>query len=108
MSIPKKNAIIELKEEECIMRKVRIQVEGRVQGVGFRFSTKMVADELGVTGVVRNEMDGSVSMEACGEDSAIEQFIQRVKESPSPAGSVSNVQVEDDPSIKERKKFIAN
>lgn len=53
-------------------------------------------------------MDGSVSMEACGEDSAIEQFIQRVKESPSPAGSVSNVQVEDDPSIKERKKFIAN
>lgn len=90
------------------MRKVRIRVEGRVQGVGFRFSTKMVADELGITGVVRNEDDGSVSMEACGEDHALETFIQRVKESPSPAGSVSNIQVEDDPSIKECKKFIAN
>lgn len=90
------------------MRKVRMTVEGRVQGVGFRYSTKMVADELGITGVVRNEMDGSVSMEACGEDDAIKRFIQRVKESPSPAGSVTNVEVEDDPSIKERKKFIAN
>ncbi|MDN6639436.1 MAG: acylphosphatase [Tetragenococcus sp.] len=90
------------------MRKVRMIVEGRVQGVGFRYSTKMVADELGVTGVARNEMDGSVSMEACGEDNAIERFIQRVKESPSPAGHVSNIKVEDDPSIKERNSFIAN
>lgn len=90
------------------MRKVRIRVEGRVQGVGFRFSTKMVAEELGITGVIRNEDDGSVSMEACGEDNTMERFIQRVKESPSPAGSVSNIQVEDDPSIKERKGFIAN
>ncbi|MDU4833387.1 MAG: acylphosphatase, partial [Enterococcus faecium] len=32
------------------MRKVKMNVQGRVQGVGFRYMTKMVADQLGVTG----------------------------------------------------------
>lgn len=31
------------------MRKVKMNVQGRVQGVGFRYMTKMVADQLGVT-----------------------------------------------------------
>ncbi|RCT69432.1 acylphosphatase, partial [Enterococcus faecium] len=34
------------------MRKVKMNVQGRVQGVGFRYMTKMVADQLGVTGTV--------------------------------------------------------
>lgn len=37
-----------------------IVVTGRVQGVGFRYFTKILADRLGVTGVVWNASDGSV------------------------------------------------
>lgn len=40
------------------MEKLRMNVQGRVQGVGFRYMTKMVADQLGVTGSVKNEDDG--------------------------------------------------
>ena len=35
------------------MEKLRMNVQGRVQGVGFRYMTKMVADQLGVTGSVK-------------------------------------------------------
>jgi len=90
------------------MRKVRITVDGRVQGVGFRYTTKMIADELGVTGLARNEWDGSVLIEAVGEQAAIEEFIQKIKESPSPYGRVNEFQIEDDPEIKVRKNFITN
>ena len=38
------------------MRKVKMNVQGRVQGVGFRYMTKMVADQLGVTGTVKTKM----------------------------------------------------
>ncbi|HLQ40668.1 MAG TPA: acylphosphatase [Tetragenococcus sp.] len=90
------------------MRKVRITVDGRVQGVGFRYTTKMIADELGITGLARNEWDGSVLIEAVGEQAAIEEFIQKIKESPSPYGRVNEFQIEDDPEIKVRKNFITN
>ncbi|MFT8339662.1 acylphosphatase, partial [Schleiferilactobacillus harbinensis] len=48
------------------MRAVSLHVFGRVQGVGFRWLTKMVADQLGVTGFVKNEFDGSGYIEAAG------------------------------------------
>ncbi|HAQ3089996.1 TPA: acylphosphatase, partial [Enterococcus faecium] len=55
------------------MRKVKMNVQGRVQGVGFRYMTKMVADQLGVTGTVKNEDDGSVTIEAIGNDDIIQK-----------------------------------
>ncbi|PQB90795.1 acylphosphatase, partial [Enterococcus faecium] len=63
------------------MRKVKMNVQGRVQGVGFRYMTKMVADQLGVTGTVKNEDDGSVTIEAIGNDDIIQKFIEEVKKS---------------------------
>ena len=65
------------------MRKVRMRVTGRVQGVGFRFMTKMVADQLGIWGCATNEDDGSVVIEAMGPDEALESFIEKVKASPA-------------------------
>ena len=47
-------------------KKIRMNVSGRVQGVGFRYMTKIVADKIGVTGAIWNEIDGSVSIEAMG------------------------------------------
>ncbi|HFC9111066.1 acylphosphatase [Enterococcus lactis] len=87
------------------MRKVKMNVQGRVQGVGFRYMTKMVADQLGVTGTVKNEDDGSVTIEAIGNDDIIHKFIEEVKKSPSPSGRVQYVDVQEDPMIEERKKF---
>ncbi|MBP2099565.1 acylphosphatase [Enterococcus rivorum] len=87
------------------MRKVRMNVQGRVQGVGFRYMTKMVADELEIKGTVRNEDDGSVSIEAIGTDEAMTLFIQKVKESPSPMGRVTYVDIQEYPLMEVYKKF---
>ncbi len=59
------------------MRKVKMNVQGRVQGVGFRYMTKMVADQLGVTGTVKNEDDGSVTIEAIGNDDIIQNLSKK-------------------------------
>jgi acylphosphatase len=45
-----------------------IRISGRVQGVFFRASTKAKAEELGISGFVQNEPDGSVYIEAEGEE----------------------------------------
>lgn len=87
------------------MRKVRMNVQGRVQGVGFRYTTKMVADQLGIFGTVKNEEDGSVTIEAIGDDETVEEFISKIKDSPSPSGRVTYVDLQEDPMIQEREKF---
>ncbi|MBO0466557.1 acylphosphatase [Enterococcus plantarum] len=87
------------------MRKVRMNVQGRVQGVGFRYMTKMVADELGIHGTVQNEEDGSVSIESVGTDEKMNQFIQKIKDSPSLAGRVTYMDIQEDPLIEEHTTF---
>ena len=57
------------------MKKVRIRVIGRVQGVFFRMYTKKKAKELELAGWVRNETDGSVLIVAAGDDQKVEQLI---------------------------------
>lgn len=56
-----------------------ITVEGRVQGVGFRFFCKMNARTLNLTGWVRNMNNGMVEMEIQGEESSIKKFIKNIK-----------------------------
>ena len=69
-------------------------VEGRVQGVGFRFFTERAAGVLGIRGWVRNLDDGSVEIYAAGSDEIMEQFMDRVR--TGPAGSrVQRVQVQE-------------
>ena len=58
------------------MIRKRIAFYGRVQGVGFRWKARSVADSLRLTGWVYNEYDGSVIMEVQGEEVLIEQLIQ--------------------------------
>lgn len=87
------------------MKKVSIRVVGLVQGVGFRYSTKLVADQIGVYGIVRNETDGSVYIEANGEPEKIDQFIENIRNSPSPSGNVDSLTIEELSSIPIREKF---
>ncbi|WP_281165080.1 acylphosphatase [Liquorilactobacillus sicerae] len=72
---------------------VRIKVYGLVQGVGFRYCTKILADRLKIAGIVRNEADGSVYIEAQGPAIVIQEFIAKVKLSPSPSGRVEKTEV---------------
>ncbi|EPD78666.1 MULTISPECIES: acylphosphatase [Atopobiaceae] len=52
-------------------RRLALRFCGEVQGVGFRWTAQIVADRVGCTGWVRNEFDGSVSMELQGTDEQI-------------------------------------
>ena len=57
------------------MIRKRIVFNGWVQGVGFRYRARRAADLLGVTGWVRNEYDGSVTMEIQGAEEDVEKVI---------------------------------
>lgn len=73
------------------MKTVTMKVTGLAQGVGFRWTTQMIAQELGITGTVKNNPDGSVSIVAQGEELPLEHFIKKIKASPSVAGHVDHV-----------------
>lgn len=53
---------------------------GRVQGVGFRYKLRHLADSYGVTGWVRNEYDGSVSAHMQGQPLAFEMILKHLYE----------------------------
>lgn len=57
----------------------RISFSGRVQGVGFRYYAQYAADNAGVTGWVRNEYDGTVTMEIQGTPRQIDEVILAVQ-----------------------------
>ncbi len=57
------------------MIRKRIVFTGWVQGVGFRYRARRAADLLGVTGWVRNEYDGSVTMEIQGTEEQIDEVL---------------------------------
>lgn len=59
-----------------------IRISGLVQGVFFRASTKEKADSLKISGRVRNEPDGSVYVEAEGEEEDLKAFIQWCQHGP--------------------------
>lgn len=63
----------------------KLRIHGRVQGVFYRYSTKQQAESLGITGMVKNEMDGSVYAEIEGEETALRQMIEWCREGPERA-----------------------
>lgn len=70
-----------------------ILVSGRVQGVYYRQSTKNKAQELGITGYVKNLPDGNVQILASGTSQQLNQLVAWCKQGP-PAAIVNTVQVE--------------
>jgi DNA ligase D-like protein (predicted 3'-phosphoesterase) len=76
------------------MRAVRVEVRGRVQGVGFREATVRRAGELGALGWVRNADDGGVLVHAEGEDRAVEELLAFLGQGP-PGAAVEEVAVEE-------------
>jgi len=60
--------------------RVQVRFEGRVQGVGFRATAAECAHPLPLTGFVRNKPDGSVLLEAQGDEEEIDLFLLRISE----------------------------
>jgi acylphosphatase len=59
----------------------RVLYEGRVQGVGFRFSVKSIATGYDVVGCVKNLIDGRVELEAQGEETEVDEFLAAILDS---------------------------
>ena len=57
----------------------RYRFYGQVQGVGFRYHASMLARGLGLTGWVRNEYDGSVTMEVQGAEDRLTQLVHQIQ-----------------------------
>ena len=55
--------------------------EGRVQGVGFRYTCKTIAHGYDVTGWVRNLPDGRVELQCAGEMDEVDAFLKAISES---------------------------
>lgn len=64
------------------MRRVRVIVRGDVQGVGYRYTMRMVAQEAGVAGWVRNRRDGSVEAEVEGTPTQVDDVLAWMAEGP--------------------------
>jgi acylphosphatase len=66
-----------------MIERVHVVIAGRVQGVGFRFSTQHRALELGLTGWVRNLPDGRVEAEFEGQPDAVEAMVAWCRHGPA-------------------------
>ena len=62
-------------------QRITVRYEGRVHGVGFRFTVVNLAQEMTVTGWVKNEFDGSVSMIAEGVEDQLMALLAAVQNS---------------------------
>ena len=65
------------------MKCIRCLVEGRVQGVGFRYFVFRQARRFGIVGWVRNLDNGCVELQAAGEADPMREFLDQVRTGPS-------------------------
>ncbi|OGW58607.1 MAG: acylphosphatase [Nitrospirae bacterium RIFCSPHIGHO2_02_FULL_42_12] len=86
--------------------KVRVHffISGRVQGVFFRDSTRQMASIMGLTGYVKNMIDGRVEVVAEGEKGAVDKLTQWCYTGP-PDAIVDSVEIHNEPYKKEFEKF---
>ena len=75
------------------MRRVTVVATGLVQGVSFRYYTRREARRLGLTGWVKNEINGSVIVVAEGQDDALRNLIQFLEKGP-PSARVRSIEVD--------------
>jgi len=60
-------------------RRVQVYYSGQVQGVGFRFSIRAMAQQLGLTGWVKNLADGTVEFLCEGKEEALNKLLEQIE-----------------------------
>ena len=78
-----------------------ITLSGRVQGVGFRYHTKTIADQYGIKGYAKN-LTADVEVFAQGEVSSLERFTDEVVSGPAPASRIEEYTVD---SVEPEEKY---
>lgn len=87
------------------MKTKRVIFEGRVQGVGFRYTTKDLARGFDVLGTVRNLPDGSVELIISGEGEEMEEFLRDLTEDSAVAHHITEVRQEEIAPLPDLKGF---
>ena len=87
------------------MKTKRVIYEGRVQGVGFRYTTKELARGYDVLGTVKNLPDGTVELIIAAEDEELEEFLRDLREDSVVAHHIKNVTEEEIAPLPDLKGF---
>ena len=80
------------------VKRIQVHYSGKVQGVGFRYTTCRLAEQFEVSGQVRNLSDGRVEMIAEAEPTELDRFLSAIDEAM--AGYIDNREVSDSPATK--------
>jgi len=80
------------------MSTIHLIIKGRVQGVSYRYAAKEMAEDLSLTGWVKNTAEGHVEATVSGPEPALQQFIDWCRQGPRLA-AVSDVIVQHVPEI---------
>jgi acylphosphatase len=62
-----------------MLRQLQMRVQGHVQGVGFRATTKRIANQLHLVGYAKNCQDGTVEIIAQGQEQDLNELIEHLK-----------------------------
>jgi len=87
-----------------IKNRLKVVYRGNVQGVGFRFAVRHLAETYDICGIVRNEPDGSVLVVAEGTRGCLDSFLAAV-ETSHVAGYIREKTVEEEPYLGEFSRF---
>ena len=83
----------------------RVIFTGRVQGVGFRYTTKEIATGFDVVGAVRNLPDGRVELEVMGELEEVEEYLTHIAEESPVSHFIKETQIDEIPLLEDAKGF---
>ncbi|MDG2486811.1 MAG: acylphosphatase [Roseibacillus sp.] len=84
----------------------KIIFSGRVQGVGFRYTTKEVATGYDVVGSVKNLPDGSVELLIMGESDETDAYLSELTEESAVSHFIKEMQTEEVPLLENAKGFV--
>ena len=72
----------------------KINIQGRVQGVGFRWFTMQIAQQMNLSGYVMNLRNGDVEVFIQGDETIVQEFMDRLKQGPS-FSQITNLTIND-------------
>ena len=87
-----------------LVKRVNTRIYGIVQNVGFRNFVRRNAEQLGITGWVKNNLDGTVEALFEGDDTSVVELIEKCKKGPMLA-MVEKVEVRDEEPKQEFEEF---
>lgn len=80
--------------------------EGRVQGVGFRYTVKQLATGFDVLGNVKNLPEGTVELNLMGEEDEVAEFLNEIVEESTLSHYIKTMQLAEIPLLENVKGFI--